>query len=230
MSPRTRSRFCALLAAALLAPATTSLAEDAIIRAPAAKEAGKDALKPQIQLEPSATPNKTRKMTPARSKANDANTDAASKVDTGVMKPKVPTKPAMSSEAAKKGLELMLPDLQLKTIDPTSPGAPLKVVVTNKGQKATPQGFTVVTSAELSCEVGKLVSPLNVVNGEASVGVLPVNGSATINVHPQAGTWGGGGCYVRANARADSWGIIAESDESNNKAFAHFCPGNGSCY
>ena len=229
MAFRLRPHLCALLTAALIAPAAVSLADDTRVRtSPAAKKAGKDALKPKVELEPSATPKKT--IAPARSKARDAKPEAAAEVDTGVMKPKVPTKPAISSEAAKKGLKLMLPDLQVSMIDPASPGAPLKVVVTNKGKKATPQGFTVVTEPELSCEVGKLVSPITAVNGEASVGVLPVNGSATINVYPQSGTWGGGGCYVRAKARADSWGIIAESNENNNKGSTQWCPGSGSCY
>ncbi len=229
MTSRFRPHLCALLAAALIAPAATSLADDTKVRAsPAATKAGKDALKPKIQLEPSATPKK--ELAPARSKAKDVRPDAAAEVDTGVMKPKVPTKPAIATDAAKKGLKLMLPDLQVSFIDPVSTGAPLKVVVTNKGKKATPQGFTVVTEPQLSCEVGKLVSPITAVNGEANVGVLAVNASATINVYPQSGTWGGGGCYVRAKARADSWGIIAESNEDNNQASTQWCPGSGSCY
>lgn len=82
----------------------------------------------------------------------------------------------------------------------------------------------------LSCEIGKEVSTITAAVGNPSIPAIPAGGFYAVAIMPASGHWGGGGCYHRVRFRADSWHMVAESNEQNNKGFAHFCLSDQGCY
>ena len=151
-----------------------------------------------------------------------------------------PAESLKASPAADLKMKMMRPDLVVEVANPGSGTLPVVLTVRNVGVAATPAAFTVVTSAEAWCEVGKMKSPakVNSQDGEQTVAPIPPGSFRYVFVRPpaphasssnQTPHWSGGGCYLRFEARADTWGMIAETNENNNTGYAHYCPGS-ECY
>lgn len=136
----------------------------------------------------------------------------------------------ITQETTPPVLTTLKPDLVVEVSNPSAPGQPAEAIVRNVGGAATQSSFTVVSTIESWCEVGKLKAPVPTNDGSQVLAPIPAGSFRYVFVRPSSQTWADNGCYYYVKVRADSWEQIAETNDTNNTGTAHFCPAGASCY
>ncbi len=132
---------------------------------------------------------------------------------------------------SKKVMKMLLPDLALEVVPPTSPAGVAWVRIRNLGAgEAKP--FQVTAAIKGACEAGKLVTQIPASWTQKTQGPIPAGGQVQIQLKPSSGSWTASPCYYQISAKADPAQQLAETNDGNNNDTASYCNASGSsgCY